>query len=111
MDSDYGDKIRIFAFPCNHQFGKQEPGTPEEIQAFVDERGVKFPLFEKVAVKGDDMHPIYAYLRDNDDTGKTKITWNFGKFLVRADGTVDGYYDPRTDPDELRARIDELVAE
>lgn len=33
----------VLAFPCN-QFGGQEPGTPQEIRAFVDGYGVSFPM-------------------------------------------------------------------
>lgn len=42
------DKLAILAFPCN-QFGRQEPGTYEEILSFVDKQyGVTFPVMEKV---------------------------------------------------------------
>ncbi len=39
-------------FPCN-QFGKQEPGTNEEIKTFIKtEFGITFPVFDKVEVNG-----------------------------------------------------------
>lgn len=39
--------LEILAFPCN-QFGEQEPGSNEEIQNFVKNFGVSFPVFSKV---------------------------------------------------------------
>jgi hypothetical protein len=37
-------RFLVIGFPCN-QFGGQEPGTPEEIKAFVSEKyGVTFPV-------------------------------------------------------------------
>ena len=45
------------AFPCN-QFGGQEPGTAEEIRAFVNENyEVDFPMFAKIEVNGDGAAP------------------------------------------------------
>ena len=39
--------LEIIGFPCN-QFGKQEPGTSEEIQSFCDlNYGVTFPYPKK----------------------------------------------------------------
>ena len=51
--------LEIIGFPCN-QFGKQEPGTSEEIQSFCDlNYGVTFPLSEKIEVNGSNAHPVY----------------------------------------------------
>ena len=60
MHNTMGDKgLQILGFPCN-QFNNQEPGTPEEIQAFVNNKhGVHFPLFEKIDVNGPNTHPVY----------------------------------------------------
>ena len=68
------------AFPCN-QFGKQEPGSPEDITAFVANYGVKFPMMQKVEVNGAGADPCYKFL-----TGGTDISWNFAKFLVNGQG-------------------------
>src|SRR5690606_13253770 len=56
----------VIGVPCN-DFGAQEPGSSEEIQTFCKENyNVTFPLTEKVHVKGDGQHPLYARL-----TGKS----------------------------------------
>src|SRR5471032_63816 len=49
---DYKDKgFFILGFPAN-DFGKQEPGTPDEIMAFCTGKyNVTFPMFEKVVTK------------------------------------------------------------
>lgn len=39
--------LEILAFPSN-QFGDQEPGTNEEIQMFVKNLSIEFPVFAKV---------------------------------------------------------------
>lgn len=55
--------LRILAFPCN-QFGSQEPGTNEEIKAFAhDKYGVKFDMFSKINVNGNNADPLYKYLK------------------------------------------------
>mmetsp|Transcript_26745 Transcript_26745/g.48621 ORF Transcript_26745/g.48621 Transcript_26745/m.48621 type:complete len:196 (+) Transcript_26745:16-603(+) len=71
--------LEILAFPCN-QFGKQEPGTPEDILSFAKNNyGVTFPLFEKVEVNGAAAHPLFEHLKAA--TGGA-VQWNFSKFLV-----------------------------
>ncbi|GAB4814378.1 hypothetical protein N2152v2_001424 [Parachlorella kessleri] len=82
---NYG--LEVLAFPCN-QFGNQEPGTPEEIQAFVDTHfQSKFPLMGKVEVNGPQTHPIFAFLKEHTPPlpghpANEDINWNFNKFLV-----------------------------
>src|SRR5665213_3245563 len=59
----YGDKGLVIAgFPAN-EFAGQEPGSNAEIAEFCETRfGVKFPMFEKIVVKGEGQHPLYARL-------------------------------------------------
>lgn len=56
--------LRILGFPCN-QFNGQEPGNSDEIVCFIGERNVKFDMFEKVDVNGDNAHPLWKYLKVN----------------------------------------------
>ncbi len=81
----YGDKVTILGFPANN-FGGQEPGTNDEIATFCEKNyGVKFQMFEKISVKGDDQDPLYKWLKEKTDK---EPTWNFCKFIVKPDGTV-----------------------
>ncbi len=85
LHEDFGDKVVVLGFPANN-FGGQEPGTNEEIASFCEKNyGVKFMMFEKISVKGEDQHPLYRWLKEK--TGE-EPTWNFCKYLVKADGTV-----------------------
>ena len=84
------DRVAVVGFPCN-QFGGQEPGSAEEIAEFCSATyGVTFPMSEKIDVNGPDRHPIYqALVGDGAD-----IAWNFGKFLISADGTQVQRFEP-----------------
>lgn len=96
----YKDKLVIVGFPANN-FGGQEPGTKSEIQEFCKKNyGVTFPMADKVSVKGDDMAPIYKYLKDQAaKKGMTDpVTWNFGKFLLNEKGELIATFSPRTQP-------------
>lgn len=49
----------VLGFPCN-QFGKQEPGSAEDIMNFCQiNYGVSFPMFAKVDVNGESAHPHF----------------------------------------------------
>jgi glutathione peroxidase len=102
LDKKYREKgLRILGFPANNFMG-QEPGTNEEIQTFcVEEYNVDFDMFAKISVKGDDIHPLYAFLTEEATNPEFsgEIGWNFAKFLVDREGKVIGRFDPRTKPD------------
>lgn len=54
----------IIGFPCN-QFGKQEPGTAEEIKDFCNlNYEISFPMSTKVDVNGENAHPLFKYLKE-----------------------------------------------
>lgn len=85
LHEQFGNKVTILGFPANN-FGAQEPGTNAEISEFCKANyGVTFQMFEKISVKGEDQHPLYAWLKEK--TGQ-EPTWNFCKYLVKPDGTV-----------------------
>jgi glutathione peroxidase len=92
----------ILGFPANN-FGGQEPGTEAQIKEFCTaEYGVKFPIFSKISVKGDDKHPLYKYLTgvDTKPAPKGEVTWNFEKFLIGRDGKVIARFAPKTKIEE-----------
>ena len=89
--------LEILAFPANN-FGKQEPGTNEEIRSFCYTKyALDFPLFSKISVKGSDTHPLYQYLTKNSPF-PGDIEWNFQKFLVDRQGSVIARYRPGLKP-------------
>jgi glutathione peroxidase len=91
----------ILGFPANN-FLKQEPGTNEEIAEFCQMNyGVTFPMFEKISVKGKNIHPLYNYLTSKDaghDFGG-KISWNFNKFLISKDGVIINRFGTKIKPE------------
>jgi glutathione peroxidase len=107
------DGLAVLGFPAN-EFAGQEPGSDAEIADFCRSTyGVKFPMFSKIVVKGDGIHPLYAYLTSLPEPLGGEIEWNFQKFLVNRQGEVVARFSPRTAPDDpaLVAKIEELLAE
>lgn len=96
----YAEKgFSVLGFPCN-DFGAQEPGSNDEIQAFCKSTfDVTFPLFDKLHVKGADQHPLYAALTGKNSPFPGEVKWNFGKFLIGRDGTILKRWDSGTKPD------------
>ena len=98
MYEQYREKgFEILAFPANN-FGKQEPGTNAEIKDFCFTKySLSFPLFSKISVKGDDIHPLYRYLTEQSPF-PGEVEWNFQKYLVDRSGKVVARYHNRTKP-------------
>jgi glutathione peroxidase len=102
LHEKYGKEgLAIVGVPCN-QFGKQEPGTAEEIAEFCSTKyGVTFDLLAKVDVNDKDAAPLYKYLTSEKTNPEFagKIPWNFEKFLIGRDGKVAARFKHRTKPD------------
>lgn len=135
LEALYEDKrergLEVLAFPANN-FKGQEPGSDAEIEAFCTAMfGVKFPLFSKISVVGEDQHPLYGALTraqpnatgDGPFRERLKgygiqpnpapdVLWNFEKFLVSRDGEVVARFAPNigADDPELVAAIDAELA-
>ena len=97
----YKDRgFEVLAFPAN-EFGAQEPGSNEEIKAFCTSRyKTTFPLFAKIVVKGEGIHPLYRFLTSPDTNPKFAgdIPWNFTKFLVDRQGRIVARFEPKDEP-------------
>ena len=121
----------VLGLPCN-QFAGQEPGSEDEIRQFCSlTYDVTFPMFAKIAVTGDGVHPLYRALvaaqpaatGEGPMRGKLAgagiainpapgVLWNFEKFLVGRDGRVVARFAPDVTADDprLRAAIDAALA-
>jgi phospholipid-hydroperoxide glutathione peroxidase len=100
LHEKYGESkgLRILAFPSN-QFGGQEPGTPQQIIDFAKGYNVKFDLFEKIDVNGDNAHPLYKWLKSQQGGFIIDaIKWNFTKFIVNKEGKVVERISPTVEP-------------
>ena len=94
------DTLVVIGVPCN-QFGKQEPGNPQDIASFCEiNYGVTFPITEKIHVKGALQHPLYEWLTQKRLNGvsNSKVKWNFQKYLVDPQGKLVSYYFSITSP-------------
>ncbi len=122
----------VLGFPANN-FGAQEPGSNEEIAEFCSlTYSVKFPMFAKISVVGDDQHPLYKELttsapraQGDPDAFRERlkgfgmtpnqdpdVLWNFEKFLIGKNGEVVARFAPTVTPDDpaVVAAIDAELA-
>lgn len=100
-DKHAGDGLVVLGFPCN-QFGGQEPGSASQIEEFCESKyGVKFPMFEKIDVNGENAHPFYQYLTSYSGNGiqPGPVKWNFEKFVIGRNGDVVARIGARVKPD------------
>ena len=105
-----GRGLVVLGVPSN-DFGGQEPGTAAEIKTFCEVNfDVDFPLTEKVHVKGDASHPLFAWLRRQlgEQAGPR---WNFHKYLIGPEGRAVAAWPSAVDPEapELTAAIERLL--
>jgi glutathione peroxidase len=121
-DAHHAEGLEVLGFPANNFMG-QEPGTEEEIREFCDTNyNVKFPLFSKISVKGNDQHQLYHYLTetkpdtDVNDGGleeklkgfgsvrsaPNEVLWNFEKFLIGKNGEIAARFAPDVTAEDPR---------
>jgi glutathione peroxidase len=96
-----GQGLVVMGFPANNFFW-QEPGTNEEIKTFCTTKyNVTFPMFAKISVKGDKIHPLYKFLtsKQTDPEFGGAISWNFNKFLVDRAGKVVARFSSKDEPE------------
>lgn len=126
-----GAGFEVLGFPAN-DFAGQEPGSDADIQQFCSlSYDVSFPLFSKIAVTGEAMHPLYVALTtaQPEATGEGPmreklraygtpnpapgVLWNFEKFLIDRHGHVVGRFAPdmRADDPRIRAAVEAVLAQ
>jgi glutathione peroxidase len=104
------DGLVVVGVPSN-EYGKQEPGTNEEIKKFCSSNyKVTFPMMSKVVIKGKDQIPLYKALVEATPNKKgdiEQVGWNFEKFLVSREGKVVGRFKSAVEPnsDDLTKAI------
>ena len=110
--------LEVLDIPCN-QFGKQAPGSDEEIHEFCQVHyNTTFEQMKKSDVNGESELPLYTFLKSQKgfegfgkgkmatllkftNIGKKKsdpsIRWNFTKFVVDKEGNVVARFEPTHD--------------
>ena len=128
----HDEGLEILDFPCN-QFGKQAPGSDDEIHEFCQFKyNTSFDQFSKIDVNGENESPLYTFIKneikeDIIDGMKNKmsmkaiekisstckqdgdIKWNFTKFLVDRNRKVVARYSPTYKPEDMEEKIKELL--
>lgn len=100
----------VLGFPSN-DFGQQEPGSNKEIAEFCKNTyDVKFPMFSKSVVSGNNPNPLFKML-----IAKTGTTpkWNFYKYLIDRNGNVVDAFGSVTKPtsSSITNQIEKLLEE
>lgn len=91
----------VIGVPSN-DFGKQEPGSNQDIAQFCKiNYGVTFPVTAKEVVSGEGMHPFYAWAKKILGFG-TAPKWNFHKYLIDRQGKLVDYFHSTTSPENHR---------
>ena len=104
------DGLVIIGVPCN-QFGRQEPGTADDITSFCQiNYGVDFPMTEKVDVKGSTAHPLFQWLAAQGGYW-SRPRWNFYKYLIAPDGQLKTWFSSLTSPKSAKFNqaVDALI--
>ena len=99
----------VLGFP-SHDF-YQEPAPEKDIKDFCNlTYDVKFPMFTKVNVRGNNAHPFYKNLAKETNSSPK---WNFWKYLINKEGKVVKSYSMVTNPNgsKLTKIIDQLLSE
>jgi glutathione peroxidase len=112
LHANYAEKgLVILGFPCN-QFGAQDPGSHEQIQAFCQGQfDVQFAMMAKIEVNSAQAHPVYQWLKQQAPglLGSEAIKWNFTKFLVSRDGQQVTRYGSMDKPSALVRDIEDAL--
>lgn len=91
-----GQGFAVLGFPSG-DFKAQEFEDEKQIQEFCTlTYGVKFPMFEKVHVVGEQATPLY---KDLNKAAGGAPKWNFHKYLIGRDGKLLASYGSATKPD------------
>lgn len=115
MHDEYSDRgFKVLGFPANN-FGGQEPGSDKEILEFCETNfSVSFPLFSKISVEGEDIHPLFELLTESPNPDFTgPIGWNFEKFLIDRNGKLVRRFKTSVTPEskELQEAVQQLLGE
>ena len=107
----YKDELHILAFFHQINLWVKSQVQMMQIKNFCEVNfGVKFDIFEKISVKGNDIHPIYKWLSNESENGWNNQvpTWNFSKYLINKDGNLVGMWGPKLSPN-LKYRFVKLI--
>jgi len=92
---DTFDEFQVIGIPCN-DFGGQEPGDADVIQACATSYNASFPIMQKTHIVDEELrNPLYEHLYQA--TGVLP-EWNFGKYLIDKDGAPIAFFGSNVEP-------------
>jgi len=99
----YGDQGLVVIGVSSNSFN-QELATSEEVKEFCEVNfSISFPLTDTVAVKGEDSHAFYDWVREQ--TGNNGFpSWNFNKVLLSDEGVLLDTWGQFTRPTSRKVR-------
>jgi len=99
----------VLGFP-SHDFNQEDDDESKTAELCELTYGVKFPMFEPMAVRGDDADPLYRKLAK---LSGTTPKWNFYKYLLNRQGEVVESWSSFTKPGSKKVRkaIEKMIAE
>jgi glutathione peroxidase len=91
----------VLAFPSN-DFGGEEPNPEPKISSLCrDTYHVSFPVFSKIAVRGDEITPLFSYLtKEANPKVKGDVHWTFTKFVIDREGKLTARFGSDVEPDD-----------
>ena len=96
--SKYQEKgLVVLGFP-SHDFNQEDKSEVKTGQICRLTYGVKFPMFEAMSVKGENVDPLYRMLANK--TGQAP-RWNFFKYLMDKNGNVINAYASSVKPSDI----------
>ena len=111
LHEKYKDKgLVVLGVPSN-QFGKQEPGSNNEIKDFCETNfNITFKMTSKYDVHGQSAHPVYLWAKKN--YGNSAVPkWNFHKILINKSGKIEDTFSSFTKPlsQKLISKIEQIL--
>lgn len=104
-----GKGLVVLGFPSNDF--SQEPDSNQKIADFCESTfGVKFPMFSKTSVRGEQASPLFKQLTRATQTAPK---WNFYKYTISRDGQRIKAYSSMTGPQDKSfvQDIEQLLAQ
>ena len=97
LHAKYKDRgLVVLGFPSNDF--SQEPESNAKIADFCENTfGVKFPMFVKTTVRGNDALPLFKQLTEQTNTAPK---WNFYKYIISRDGKDIKSFSSMTGPQD-----------
>jgi len=100
----YNDKgFVVLGFP-SHDFNQEDKSEVKTGQICRLTYGVKFPMFEAMSVKGEDVDPLYRMLANKSGQAPK---WNFFKYLMDKNGNVVNAYASAVKPTD-KVLVDDI---